>query len=336
MKKHANLSIFVPHAGCPHKCSFCDQRAISGTNAPPSTEDITRLCDEYLPKAGKGEGVQIAFFGGSFTAIEQVYRDSLLAAAYPFVKAGRAAGIRISTRPDAIDADILRILAQYGTKSIELGAQSMDDNILRLNERGHSAKDVQNACAMIKQAGFELGVQMMPGLYGESDYRKGAIDTAKRLIDLEPDTVRIYPAITLDNTRLSQLYAAREYQPLTLSEAVDISAELIELFEMAKVRIIRTGLAADASLEAHIVAGPYHPAFNQLCLSKLYCDAILKSLAPRGKGEYNVNVSCANLSTAIGQRQSNIANFLVQGYSVNIRQDPQLEGRSFTIEKVKK
>ena len=178
MTKHKNLSIFVPHAGCPNQCSFCDQRSISGTQNPPTAEEVSALCDEFLPKE-KGDDYEIAFFGGSFTAIDREYMLQLLKAAYPFVQQGRAAGIRISTRPDCISTEILDILKQYGVTSIELGAQSMQDDVLKVNLRGHTEEDVVKASCLIKQYGFSLGLQMMTGLYGQKNYMEYALDTAE-------------------------------------------------------------------------------------------------------------------------------------------------------------
>ncbi|MEG0178302.1 MAG: radical SAM protein [Oscillospiraceae bacterium] len=334
MSKHANLSIFVPHAGCPHMCSFCDQRAISGTQKAPTAEEVSQLCDKYLPKTGDEKGMQIAFFGGSFTAIEPHYRKELLAAAYPFVQNKRAEGIRLSTRPDAIDEDILRQLSDYGVVAIELGAQSMDNKILAMNDRGHTAQDVIKASDMIKKAGFELGVQMMPGLYGEEDYRQGALYTSKELLKLNPDTVRIYPAITIKNTKLGELYEQGKYIPLTLSEAVDITADLIGMYEKNNVRIIRVGLAADASLEKNILAGPYHPAFMQLCCAKIYYKSLASKMAELDKGSYIVTVPRGERSTAAGQKNANIIALAKDNYYITIQESDVLSNRDFTIKKV--
>ncbi len=166
MKNKANIAIFVPHAGCPHRCSFCDQRMISGTDTPPSSQEVTHLLNKAVAGLKEGITAEIAFFGGSFTAIPRPQMEGLLAAAFPFVDGQKITGIRCSTRPDAIDEEVLTVLKRYGVTAVELGAQSMDDRVLSLNHRGHTAKDVETAARLIRQSGLELGLQMMTGLYG--------------------------------------------------------------------------------------------------------------------------------------------------------------------------
>lgn len=171
------MAFFIPHAGCPHQCSFCDQKSITGESRRVETGEVAAVLEDARQALrGKQKASEIAFFGGSFTAVPPAYQESLLKAAYPFVKRGDFSGIRISTRPDAIDPPVLERLKQYGVKSIELGAQSMDDRVLVLNQRGHTAQDVVNASRMIREYGFSLGLQMMTGLYGsspESDWQTG-------------------------------------------------------------------------------------------------------------------------------------------------------------------
>ena len=207
MSKHVNVGLFVPHNGCPHQCSFCNQRAISGQSKQVTPEDVDKAV-EIAMKNPDSKGGEIAFFGGSFTAIDRRTMTELLAAAYSYVEDGSFKGIRISTRPDAIDGEICRILKSYGVTAVELGAQSMDDNVLRLNRRGHTAEDVVNASKMLKSFGFELGLQMMTGLYGSSD--DDSIDTAKKIIALNPATVRIYPTVVIGGTELAELYKSGE------------------------------------------------------------------------------------------------------------------------------
>ena len=333
MTKHKNLSIFVPHAGCPNQCSFCDQRSISGTQNPPSAQEVTALCEEYLPQEN-GKDYEIAFFGGSFTAISRDYMTSLLSAAYPFVEKGRAVGIRISTRPDCIDEEILAILKQYGVTSIELGAQSMQDDVLKANLRGHTEEDVNRAAALIKQYGFSLGLQMMTGLYGQKNYREYALDTAKKFVDLKPDTVRIYPTVTLKNTLLEQKFLNGEYTPPTLDETVKICAELMDIFEKNSIRIIKMGLHADTGLEGKIVAGPYHPAFRELCISQRCLDRIKRQLTNTGNKEYIIKVNPKELSQWKGQKNSNITSLGSMGYTVQIVADSALPKGEFTIDQL--
>ena len=332
--KHKNLSIFVPHEGCPNQCSFCDQREISGAQNPPSADEVKELCDRFLPEdTSLGRYYEIAFFGGSFTAIDRGYMLDLLQAAHPFVKRGRRSGIRISTRPDAIDGEILDILKRYGVTSIELGAQSMQDDVLAANLRGHTVKDVYNRSRLIKQWGFSLGLQMMTGLYRQSDYTRAALDTAAQFVKIGPDTVRIYPTLTLKNTLLRLLYQRGDYIPPTLRQSVDICRQLMKIFDTAGIKVIKLGLHADTGLEDSLVVGPYHPAFRELVLSKMFLDDILSELAGSGEGDYEIAVSPKRLSQALGQKKGNITALREKGYNVNITQDNSLQNDNFIIKK---
>lgn len=335
MTKHRNLSIFVPHRGCPHRCSYCDQRRISGTRRPPDPRQVAQMCQKFLPTDPKeAEQREIAFFGGSFTAIERGYMLRLLDAAYPFVKEGRAAGIRISTRPDAIDSERLYILRLHGVTSIELGAQSMDDRVLKKNLRGHTVKDVYIRSEMIKDRGFSLGLQMMTGLYGREDYTADAIRTAGEFLKIHPDTVRIYPTLTLENTLLRDLYRRGEYNPPSLEESVELCALLLPVFENAGIKVIKLGLHADRGLEKSLVAGPYHPAFRELVLGRLWLDRFASALSERGKGVYDIYVPARKLSQALGQHRQNEKALADMGYIVGIKADPELQGREFRAEKI--
>jgi len=332
MIKHKNLSIFVPHEGCPNQCSFCDQKKISGTQNPPSPEYVTQLCEEFLPHdTEKGKSYEIAFFGGSFTAIERCYMLALLQAAFPFVQCGRAAGIRVSTRPDAINDEILTILKQYGVTAIELGAQSMQDDVLAVNLRGHSVQAVFDASAMIKSYGFSLGLQMMPGLYGRTDYRWRAVDTAEKFIRIKPDTVRIYPTITLKDTLLEKLYQEGKYTPPSLEETVEICALLVKMFNQADIRIIKLGLHADTGLEDSMVAGPYHPAIKELVYSHMFLQRFEEKLGKQGQGSYTICVNSRKRSQATGQKKANIIALAQRGWTVTVKEDNTLSGDEFKI-----
>ena len=216
--RHANIGIFVPNNGCPNQCSFCDQHRVTGQAYQPVRQDI--LDAVAVAKESLREGsarAEIAFFGGSFTAIDRSYMISLLQAAYPFVKDGTFSGIRISTRPDAVEDDVLSVLEEYGVTSVELGVQSMDDRVLELNKRGHTARCTEEASVRIKRRGFSLGLQMMTGLYG--DTQEGSMKTAEKILALQPDTVRVYPTLILKGTELEQLYRSGQYVPMGLRRA---------------------------------------------------------------------------------------------------------------------
>ena len=325
---HANISIFVPHIGCPNMCSFCNQRYITGRCTAPSAIDVINAVEiaikspRYCPNT-----TEIAFFGGSFTAINRNYMLELLKTANEFVKSGAVSGIRISTRPDAIDDNILLLLKQYGVTSIELGAQSLNDSVLRLNNRGHSVNDVINASNLIKKYGFSLGLQMMTGLYGDTD--ENAIYTAQEIINLAPKTVRIYPTIVLKNTDLAALYLDNKYKPQTLESAVNICAKLLVMFNDANIHVIRLGLH---SIENDsYLAGPWHPAFSELCYSKIYFEKALNLL--REKGKFILYVAPSAISKMTGQRKNNLNILKNLGFDCIVRPDESCDEYEIKVER---
>ncbi len=333
--RHSNIAIFVPHKGCPQQCSFCNQRTISGTALPPSPKDVRELLTGALAGVKDRKNAEIAFFGGSFTAIDRQEMVALLEAASEFVGPEGFSGIRISTRPDAIGREVLAILKRYGVTSIELGAQSMDDEVLAANRRGHTAEDVRRASRLIREAGFSLGLQMMVGLY--RDTADGAERTAEELILLEPDTVRIYPTVILRGTRLAELYCQKEYQPMTLSAAVELCAGLLLKFEQAGVRVIRLGLHASPEIEREMLAGLYHPAFRELCESRIYrnrAEALLKELPLEKCGrEITLSVNSRAVSKMIGQNRCNLLELEKPGWKIRVRGDSSLALYEIGMEK---
>ena len=270
----------------------------------------------------KGE---IAFFGGSFTAIDKDYMRNLLERAKIYIDKGLFAGIRVSTRPDCINEEILNILKYYGVTSIELGCQSMDDEVLRLNNRGHSADDVVKSAKLIKDFGFEFGVQMMTGLYGDND--ETAIETARKLIALSPDTARIYPTVVLENTDLERLYKEGEYKPQTVDEAADLCSELLLMFHEADIKVIRVGLHSGGNVENGFVAGAYHPAFREICESRIYLKKVLSEIKRQGteKGDITVTVGSSFVSMMAGQKKANSQKLREMGYNLKIKQDKNMK-----------
>lgn len=318
---HSNISIFVPHVGCPHKCAFCDQNAITGRQDIPRGEDVARACEQALVQVADPADTEIAFFGGSFTAIPRAYMLELLEAAHRYVGVGKFAGIRISTRPDCIDAEVLDILKAHGVTAIELGAQSMSDRVLAANERGHTAEDVRQASALIRERGFELGLQMMVGLYQSTEAEEEL--TVESILSLAPDTVRIYPVVILENTRLAELFRSGEYKPFEFDRAVELSAEALIRFHSAGIRVIKCGLHASEVVERDMVGGFYHPAFRELCEGRIYRAAVEKELtAARERGElprderytFAVHPSC--IGKAVGQKRTNKEYFRQMGADV--------------------
>ncbi len=326
---HSNISIFVPHVGCPNKCSFCNQRYITGVNKAPMPTDVIEAVNvaKKSPKFDP-ETTEIAFFGGSFTAINRNYMKDLLDTAYEFVKDGTVKGIRISTRPDAVDDEILEILKGCGVTAIELGAQSLIGRVLRMNNRGHTVQDVVNASELIKKYGFELGLQMMTGLYCDSD--EGAIKTAKKVIEIKPDTVRIYPTIVLKDTDLGALYDDGKYKPQTLSEAVELASRLYTMFSENDIKVIRLGLHSIE--EKAFKAGPWHPAFSELCQSNIMLNSALKLI--KEKGDYIIYVGKSDVSKMIGQKRSNILHLKSQGFNCKVKQKDDLGELKIEVEKI--
>lgn len=315
--KHSNISIFIPHVGCPHQCSFCDQRTISGAQHLPDGDEVRAVCEKALAEVRSPEDTEIAFFGGSFTAIPRDYMTELLDAAKDFVGAGKFRGIRCSTRPDCIDFDVLGILARSGVTAIELGAQSMSGRVLEMNERGHSAEDVENAAAMIKQWGFELGLQMMIGLYGST--REDELLTMQKIAEIRPDTVRIYPTVILRGTRLAELLESGEYVPMSFDEVVDIAASGLVMFEGSGIRVIKCGLHASEFVERDMVGGFYHPAFRELCEGMIYRYNMSFQIEQSAGGDrfvFAVAPSC--ISKAVGQKKSNIEFFARRGIHIQV------------------
>jgi histone acetyltransferase (RNA polymerase elongator complex component) len=264
MKKYKIIPIFVPHRGCPHKCSFCNQRHITGQHTRVTCTDVKNITEKYLSTIDPSKSIiEIAFYGGSFTAIDKKMQNELLSAAFEYKTKGRVHGIRLSTRPDCIDREILDNLKEKGVTAVELGVQSMCDDVLLLNNRGHGAGIVRESAALIRQYGFALGLQMMIGLLG--DTKEKDIYTAREIAGLKPDFVRIYPCLVFKNTDLYDSYLKGDFEPLTVEQAADICAPVVDIFNKHGIKIIRLGLLlADDEAKNNFVAGPYHPRFAEL------------------------------------------------------------------------
>lgn len=299
------IPVFIPHAGCPNLCVFCDQRSIAGKGGIPSESELEAVVLEAVGKTSRTD-MQLAFYGGSFTSTPREIQKHCLDAASGLCRRGLISSVRFSARPDAIDDEILDFVLSYPVMTIELGAQSMDDNVLVLSGRGHTAEDTIRAAGLIKKREIGLILQMMVGLPGEKVH--GAYDTAQRLIQLKPDGVRIYPAAVIERTELCNMYRRGEYTPLDIDEAAEICGGLIELFEAAGVEIIRCGLNPSEELRSEVVAGVYHPAFGELARSTIYLrrtEALIEALDSIPEPLIlRVNPSCVSLM--VGQKRRNI------------------------------
>ncbi len=320
--KHENVALFVPHAGCPHQCSFCNQRHISGKSNPLTKMDVQCACLRALETSRvEASFREIAFFGGSFTAIDRSQMIELLEAAYPFVENGSFSGIRVSTRPDAVDREILSILCRYGVSTVELGAQSMVDAVLAENRRGHTADDVRDASALIKECGLTLGLQMMTGLPYDTD--DGALYTAREFATLSPDFVRIYPTLVIEHTPLSERFRAGVYTPQTLEQAVQLCARLLCFFEQEhNIPVIRLGLHSEKSVEEHCLAGPFHPAFRECCESWLLLQKMQAYFKSPCSGMVTVHPSM--VSKVVGQKRENIRILAENGSRIRVVTDETL------------
>ena len=342
MRKYV-IPVFVPHLGCPNDCIFCNQKSISGQKKNITKEDAKKIIDEFIEgiKDKQGEK-EIAFFGGSFTAIEESKQEELLSLAYEYINAGKVNSIRISTRPDYIDKTILKRLKKYKVKTIELGVQSANNYILERAGRGHTFEDVQKASKLIRRYGFTLGHQMMVGL--PESTRIDEINTAKALIKLKPKMVRIYPVLVIKGTKLEKEYQEGKYSPLSVVQAVETCKELVRLFDNKNIDIIRIGLqntdeiADPESKESEVVAGPFHPAFRQLVESSMWYDAIvnkIKKLNVKVK-EVEVTVNPIDVNNVIGHKKQNVQK-LKDTYDVDlvIKQNEKIRQGKSKIEIVK-
>ena len=306
------IPVFVPHFGCLNECVFCNQKRISGTLEPATPRTVSRAIESAQFLKEDGAVKQLAFFGGSFTAIPIPEQEALLGAAQPFLAEYSNASIRISTRPDCIDGKTLSRLMRYGVRTIELGAQSMDETVLAASGRGHSAQDTVNASRLIKQYGFELILQMMTGL--PEDTPEKAIGTAEKLVALSPDGIRLYPTVVIRDTKLYDMWKDGVYNEHTVEDAVRLCAAVYRVFERAGIQIIRLGLNPTEELSGgDAVAGAYHPAFGELVLSRVYLDnarSLLKeAFAQMDKGcvrSVTLGVAPERISVMTGHGRSNM------------------------------
>ena len=310
------IPVFVPHLGCPNDCVFCNQRRISGSVAPATAEDVVSAIENALRLTPPGTRRQLAFYGGSFTAIPVAEQESLLGAAVPYLERGDIASLRLSTRPDAIDGAVLRRLRSYGVETIELGAQSMSERVLALSGRGHTAADVEGAARAVKGAGFRLILQMMTGLPGADD--ESDVESARRIAALGPDGVRVYPTVIVRDTALCDLWRAGRYKEHTVEDAVRVCARILPVFEQAGIPVIRLGLNPTEDLSGgDAVGGAYHPALGELVKSRIMRDRAEKILSGAKRGEQAVlRVNPRLISQLVGQHGANRA-YLVERFGLS-------------------
>lgn len=304
--RNSIIPVFVPHLGCPNDCVFCNQRRISGHIEPATAQTVKNAIEEAAALTPSGTKRQLAFYGGSFTAIPEGQQLKLFEAAQPYLAEGVISSLRLSTRPDAIDAAVLNRLKKYGVAVVELGAQSMCDRVLELSGRGHDSAAVENASKLIKAAGFDLILQMMTGLPGDTD--ESCIESAKKIIALEPDGVRIYPTVIVRDTVLCDMWRTGTYREHTVEDAVRICAKIVPLFNEAGIPIIRMGLNPTEELSGgDALGGAYHPALGELVFSRIMLQKARELLAEvKPESRVVLGVSRSDVSKMIGQHRCNV------------------------------
>ena len=340
MKKNYIIPIFVPHLGCPNDCTFCNQKKISGQKKNISSKDVKDIIEYYLSNFKEPERkIEVAFFGGSFTGIDKSIQEELLSAANDYITSGKIDSIRISTRPDYINKDILDLLKKYNVQTIELGVQSANNYILDKCRRGHSFEDVKKASKLIRKYKFKLGHQMMVGL--PESTQKDEMETARKLIKLHPAMVRIYPVLVIKDTKLADDYLSGEYKPNTLEQAVETSAILLQMFKKNKIDVIRIGLQNTDEIcnpeneNSQVVAGPYHPAFRQLVESRICYDEFSKKIRKLNNRVkvVKVLVNGNSINNFVGHKRENIKR-IKELYDVDIIVERDDTVKDFELRKV--
>ncbi len=304
--RHYNIPIFIPELACPFRCVYCNQFDISGTGKIPDPNNVIGIIEQHLATIPvKNSRIEIAFFGGNFTGIDFEKQKEYLSIAKSYLESGKVRGIRLSTRPDYISTDILNNLKSFAVTAIEIGAQSMDDDVLNNAGRGHTSGDVLKAAALIREFDFELGIQMMTGLPGDSPGK--AYDTAKKIIALNADTARIYPTLVLADSKLAELFRKGYYKPQSLEEAVDLCAAIFMLFENAGVKVLRVGLHPSEALydRGSMLAGPFHPAFGEMVMTLVWKQNLEKKINNIKGKKLRIAVHPSQINSAIGHKAAN-------------------------------
>ena len=331
--RYYTIPIFVPELACPFRCVFCNQYKITGKPEVPTAEEAENIIKTHLSTFREGpRNVEVGFFGGNFTGIDIKQQEKYLEVAKRYLDQGSVQGIRVSTRPDYIDDEKMEILKKYDVTTVELGAQSMDEEVLELSVRGHTVADTERSAALVKKYGFSLGLQMMIGLPGDS--LKKAFYTARKIISMGADNTRIYPALVIKDTKLEEWYQKGEFEPLTLNEAVRWTKSLVPLFEKAGVKVIRVGLHPSDGLmnESDLIAGPFHPSFREFVETEMWWDKmqpILKMYSRSGKIE--ILVPDGTINAAIGYEAVNRRKLLEKYKKVTFKTHPSMTGRNFRV-----
>ncbi len=322
------IPYFIHHQGCPHRCLFCDQFSIGATHHRESADTVNDLAgtiEQWLARSAPHDEIQVAFYGGSFTCLDETLQFQLLQAVAPYIYEKRVDSIRLSTRPDCVTEPICDFLLCSGVSTVEIGAQSMHDGVLEQNGRGHTAADIELAAQLLAARGLRVGIQLMAGLPGETT--RSFMEGVKRVVGLAPDLVRIYPTLVLNGTALADLFRNTDWKPLSLERAVILAGRAREIFAANDISVVRMGLQPSAELERQILAGPYHPAFGELVLSRMWYRRIRKLLLEAGSGGVlKLLIAEKDYSAFAGQKKHNLKRLqrLPGGARLTVKTDPAL------------
>lgn len=327
--RHFTIPVFIPMEACPFQCIYCDQEKISGHHQPPDKTAIIQTINAHLSTIPNGSTIQVGFFGGTFTGLPIEIQEHYLRIIKPFIQNDRIKSIRLSTRPDFISDEILSLLKYHHVETIELGAQSLDDEVLRRSGRGHKAEVTRKAAGMIKDWGFRLGLQMMIGLPGDTPQK--SLFTANEFVKLAADDVRIYPTLVIKSTPLEKLFLNGKFVPLSLNEAVNQTAAIVPVFEEAGVNIIRIGLHPSEGLmdKTDLVAGPFHVSFRELVMTEIWNGKLQTIQNPENFRELILKVAPGQLNFAVGHGGKNKAMLLQKFAKVRFCADQNLKNRNW-------
>lgn len=332
-QRHSTIPIFMPEMACPFRCIYCNQTVITGSSQQLSDAAVRKTIETYLATQRDGSVVQVGFFGGTFTGLPLAEQERLLRVVSEYVERGLVEGVTLSTRPDYIDAERVALLRRYHVGNVELGVQSLDDEVLRQTRRGYTARQIYAAAELIQHSGMEVGMQMMIGLPGDTSDK--ALQTAQKIVAAGATNTRIYPTLVVKDTVLEALWRRGEYTPLSLDDAVQWTKRLLPVFEADGVRVLRVGLHPTEGFisGADYLAGPFHVSFRQLVESAMAHDALeaAANQLPKDIHAVEVRTSRENMNAAVGYGGSN-KRWLQERYStVRFTVDDSLAGRNMSL-----
>lgn len=331
-KNYYIIPIFVPHEGCPHNCVFCNQDRITGVRDRVDGTKVKNIIEEYYDTIeNKNATIEVSFFGGTFTAIREEKQRELLEVAKKYKDLGIVQKIRMSTRPDYINDYILSYLNEYSVDIIELGVQSLDNEVLAAAGRGHTSEDVLNASKLIKEYGITLGHQLMPGLPKSTPEKD--IKSAKMSISMEPEIVRIYPSLVIKDTPMEIMYNRGEYSPYTLETAVEVSKKMYDMYKSSDINVIRIGLQPTETINEgkDIISGPFHPAFRELVESSMIIDKIKTEIT---SNKFEILINNKDLSKLYANKKFYFNKLKNEGYIINVKATDEVKRGSILLRNI--